>query len=289
MACSLLVPTFEKNKIIKNLNKMKVKDIYKLYKSEDNFNIKQYYDYISKLKKHLLSLGFDSKSFISSNFKNIRDVSPDPSVIAETGESDDSLINIDIGDNDSIHSIIETVINKWNSFVIEFRSNMKSNLIKHFEKGEVPSNLISKYIDNIVDHYSNNFVDNTFFYPKNLYNFITNNCTFSNKNRKLKKVDVFRTFYAEIFWYGRIYSGNFYTQTTILEEYAKLQPPFTENQYRWINIIYPCMNVFGHTEVYKLLDPGNLVYTNFKEIGKYLGVNLPISSQYKFRNTLDYD
>ena len=282
MACSLLLPTFEKDKKIKDLNKMKIKDIYTLYKEEDNFNIKNYYNYISKLKKHLLDLGFDSKSFIATNFKNIKELSPDITLVNNSG------VGID-GPGLSIDSKIDEAITKWNEFVIFFRNMIRQNLLDHFTKYEVDSDIINKYLEGAVQNYTENFTDNSFFYPKNLYNIITNNCRFHSRGKKINNKDVFRTFYSEVFWHHRIYNGNYYVMSTIIPEYLNKQPIWTEDVDRYTYVIYPCMNPFQHSVVYGILDPTNELYINMKEIGNILGIQLKIPSHYNIRNIMIYD
>ncbi len=202
MTCSLMIPTFEKNRKLKDLKRMKLKDIYKQYNKEDNINIKNHKTYIDKLKIHLKSLGYETKDFVALNYEQIKKLKPK------------EVTEVTIIDEEYIIGLIEKILDKWIKFLPDYKTNIKDSLSIFFLENKIElknidfdNNINMEIIDYFVSNYTNYLERTSFFNPKNIYNLIKNICKYSS-NEYLNSYQVIESFYAQTHT-TNVYSANF--------------------------------------------------------------------------------
>lgn len=264
MLTSVMLPTFEKNQKLKDLNKMKIKDIYKLYKKNDNFNIKNYYNYISRLRSHLKNLGFDTKDYISLNFENVKNIKP---------KFEKNITQSNVPD-ESAYEIVNDVISKWNNLILNYRNFLKLQLTEHFKKFQATDDFINNSIDKICLIYTRNFENNSLFYPKNIFNLIKDIYKQSSYNI-LNTEDVFKFFYLDLICYrNRIYSANLEVYKNYIYStsgYMSTKPSvFAGNEDLYNKIIYPCIEPFISTSIYLLIEKDNFLLNEISNIFKII-------------------
>jgi hypothetical protein len=297
MTTALLLPTFEKNGNLADIKKMKIKDIQSSYKSEDNINIKDYYKYTSKLKEHMNSLGYNIENYVNLNFEKIKSVESKP----VSGRSTDNRNNIDIG---NIYEVINDVIKKWNDFTISFKNRFANNLYYHFVSHLVPEDVADRLTPRIVDFFTYRLNDNSFFYPKNLYNLITGKCKYSSR-KILKSHDVIKCFTMMMFDEHLVSSAGFQASFLIRDEFYEKPGIFggrldgsnsIETSDFMLKYFYPVTNTIYNTPaIFILLDENFYFIKTMNEISELLigkKLNITLSDVYNSRKLLmtpDYE